>query len=141
MNTPEVLVVGCGMIVHDQILPSLYHLQRLGQVGAITVCARRAVALEALTDAEPLRRAFPGQSFTATLEPFHDALKRAPPGQIVFIAVPDQLHHEFIMAALTHDQHVCTVKPLVLKARQGGRDCRGSGTARPGRGDRLSQAI
>jgi predicted dehydrogenase len=107
------------MIVHDQILPSLYHLQRLGRVGVITVCARRSEALRSLAEAEPLRRAFPEQSFTATLEPFHDVLKRLPARQIVFIAVPDQLHYEFIMAALAHDQHVCTVKPLVLESRQG----------------------
>jgi predicted dehydrogenase len=119
VNTPQVLVVGAGMIVHDQILPSLYHLQRLGRIGGITVCARRAESLQALSDAEPLRRAFPGQSFTSSLEPFHDALKRLPPGQIVFAAVPDQLHHELIMAALARDQHVCTVKPLVLEAAHG----------------------
>ena len=115
MNTPQVLVVGAGMIVHDQILPSLYHLQRLGQVGVITVCARRAEALQSLADAEPMRRAFPEQNFTATLEPFHYALKHLPSRQIVFIAVPDQLHYEVIMAALARDQHVCTVKPLVLE--------------------------
>ena len=35
----EVVIVGGGMITHDQILPSIYHLQRLGLVGAIRVCA------------------------------------------------------------------------------------------------------
>jgi hypothetical protein len=33
--TPEVLVVGGGMITNDQILPSLYQLQRLGVIGQI----------------------------------------------------------------------------------------------------------
>ena len=28
----EVTVVGGGMITHDQILPSLYHMQRQGQI-------------------------------------------------------------------------------------------------------------
>jgi D-galacturonate reductase len=119
VNKPEVLVVGGGMIVHDQILPSLYHLQRSGRVAGITVCARRAETLQALRDAEAMQRAFPDQGFTGTLEPLHNALKRLPPRQIVFIAVPDQLHFEFIMAALANDQHVCTVKPLVLEARHG----------------------
>ena len=32
---PDVLIVGGGMITHDQILPSLYHLQRLGVIGEI----------------------------------------------------------------------------------------------------------
>jgi D-galacturonate reductase len=116
VNAPQVLVVGAGMIVHDQILPSLYHLQRLGRVGGITVCARRPEALQALTGAEPLRLAFPEKSFAPTLEPFQDALKRLPPRQIVFVAIPDHLHYAFIMAALARDQHVCTVKPLVLEA-------------------------
>lgn len=119
MIVPEVLVVGSGMIVHDQILPSLYHLQRLGRVGAITVCARRIETLQVLTDAEPLRRAFPGQSFQATLAPFRDAINRLPPRNIVFVAVPDPLHYEVIMAALKCDRHVCTVKPLVLETRHG----------------------
>ena len=35
----ETVIVGGGMITHDQILPSLYHLQRLGRIGAITICA------------------------------------------------------------------------------------------------------
>jgi predicted dehydrogenase len=38
-----------------------------------------------------------------------------PPRNIVVVAVPDHLHFEVILAALAHDQHVCTVKPLVLK--------------------------
>ncbi len=41
------------------------------------------------------------------------------PRNIVFVAVPDQLHHEVIMEALGCDQHVCTVKPLVLEHRHG----------------------
>ncbi len=119
MSAPGVLVVGGGMIVHDQILPSLYHLQRLGRIGVITVCARREETLQSLAGAEAFRSAFPGQGFQGTLEPFAEALKRLSPREIVFVAVPDQLHYEFIMAALARDQHVCTVKPLVLEARQG----------------------
>jgi predicted dehydrogenase len=34
------------------------------------------------------------------------------------VAVPDQLHFDVIMTALRHDQHVLTVKPLVLKHSQ-----------------------
>jgi len=115
----DVLIVGGGMIVHDQILPSLYHLQRLGRVGGITVCARRAETLQALTEAAMPRRAFPGQSFHATLQPFAHAMRQMDPRNIVFVAVPDQLHHEVIMEALGRDQHVCTVKPLVLDCRHG----------------------
>ena len=34
MPCPQVLIVGGGMITHDQLLPSLYHLQRQGRIGA-----------------------------------------------------------------------------------------------------------
>ena len=35
--------------------------------------------------------------------------------QIVIAAIPDPLHHDVIMTALRHDQHVIAVKPLVLR--------------------------
>ena len=31
----EVTLIGGGMIAHDQILPSFYHLQRAGRIGGI----------------------------------------------------------------------------------------------------------
>ena len=107
------------MIVRDQILPSLYQLQRLGRIGSISVCARHVETLQALADSEQLRQAFPGQTFQPRLEPFREAIGAQPTRKIVFIALPDQLHYEAIMSALNCDQHVCTVKPLVLQARQG----------------------
>ena len=61
-NKPQVTVIGGGMICHDQILPSLYHLQRQGRIGAISVCASTYDTVRKLADAE-LHRAFPGQSF------------------------------------------------------------------------------
>ena len=124
----EVAVIGAGMIVHDQLLPSLYHLQRLGQIGQISIAGTRASSLRALRDAPALARGFPGQSFTAlpgfdATEPdpqAYKALLRAlPPRQLVIIALPDQLHFEVTMAALEHDQHVCCVKPLTLTHREG----------------------
>ena len=48
MTAPKVPIVGGGMITHDQILPSLYHMQRLGQVGEITVCASRPATVARL---------------------------------------------------------------------------------------------
>jgi predicted dehydrogenase len=119
VKAPDVLVVGGGMIVLVQILPSLYQLQRLGRIGSIAVCARRAETLEALASSELLKEAFPGQTFRPRLEPFREAVRAMPPREIVFVALPDQLHYEAIMAALERDQHVCSVKPLVLEARQG----------------------
>jgi D-galacturonate reductase len=125
---PEVVVVGAGMIVHDQLLPSLYQLQRLGRIGQITVCGTRRRSVEALAKAEGIVKAFPGLSFRAypdsgdpdASQPdlFRKVVQATPPGQIVVAAVPDQLHFDVIMTALRHNQHVCTVKPLVLRQEQ-----------------------
>src|SRR5690348_4660126 len=113
---PEVLIVGGGMITHDQILPSLYHLQRLGRIGEISVCSQRRETVAGLAAAEDLTAAFPGQSFRAYSQPdvYGALIARLPPRNIVVAAVPDQLHHDVVMTALRHDQHVCVVKPLVL---------------------------
>jgi hypothetical protein len=123
---PQVLIIGGGMIVHDQILPSLYHLQRQGSIGAISVCASTYDTVRKLAEAETIRRAFPGQSFAMhpasdtgrqpTL--YSEVLAQFPPRQIVVAAVPDQLHYDVIMEALGRNQHVCAVKPLVLRHSQ-----------------------
>src|SRR6266849_2515871 len=127
-HKPQVTIVGAGMIVHDQILPSLYQLQRIGRIGEITVCDARRRAVEALAKDEGIARAFPGQSFRAVpdsgepdkLQPdlFRTVIESMPAGNIVFTAVPDQLHYNIILTALRSNQHVCTVKPLVLKYQQ-----------------------
>ncbi|MGA2594828.1 MAG: Gfo/Idh/MocA family oxidoreductase [Bryobacteraceae bacterium] len=126
MVRPQVLIVGGGMITHDQLLPSLYHMQRQGRVGEIAVCASRFSTVRDLAAAETLRRAFPGQSFRAYPDRdgppqpnlYREAIAALPPRQIVVVAVPDQLHYEVVMAALGHHQHVLCVKPLVLEYRQ-----------------------
>jgi D-galacturonate reductase len=114
----SVLMVGGGMIAHDQILPSLYQLQRLGRVGDITVCAQRASTLAALAKNETIRKAFPGYSFRPVKDPGPDAFRQAiaalPPRQLVIVAVPDQLHFDVVMTALFSNQNVISVKPLVL---------------------------
>ena len=124
---PEVLIVGGGMIVHDQILPSLYHLQRQGMVAEIAVCASRHETVRALAEAGDLLRAFPGQKFrmypesdSAGRQPelFREMLGRLAPRNLVVAAVPDQLHYSVVMEALRRDQHVLCVKPLVLEHRQ-----------------------
>ena len=45
----KVLVIGGGMIVQDQVLPSLLHLIRLGKIGAVEVCSVRQSTIDALT--------------------------------------------------------------------------------------------
>ncbi len=122
----EVLIVGGGMITHDQILPSIYHLQRLGAVGPIKVCALNSAPLAELAEDAGFRDAFPGQSFEplpALDEPparmfpdlYKEAIAALPPGNLVVVAVPDHFHYAVIRCALEHAQHVLTVKPLVLK--------------------------
>jgi len=129
MEKPQVTIVGGGMITHDQILPSLYHLQRQGIVGEITVCALQARPLKQLAESAVFRRAFPGQSFrpfpelAGDLDEPHPELYRRvieqmPPRNLVVVAVPDHLHYEVILTALGNNQHVLSVKPLVLQAAQ-----------------------
>jgi D-galacturonate reductase len=125
----QVTIVGGGMITNDQILPSLYHLQRQGVVGEIAVCALQARPLKELAESELFARAFPGQSFlpfpdfSGDLDAPHpdlyrEVIARMPPRNIVVVAVPDQLHYPVIRTALEHNQHVLSVKPLVLRAAQ-----------------------
>ena len=121
----RVSIVGGGMITHDQLLPSFYQLQRLGVVGDIAVCAQHGRTLAALAASEVLRQAFPEQSFhahppasTEPSEPYPDlyreVLARMPPRNLAVIALPDHLHFDAILAALEANQHVLSVKPLVL---------------------------
>ncbi len=124
---PQVTIVGGGMITHDQILPSLYQLQRNGVVGEISICALNGRPLKALAESPTIRRAFPGQSFrpfpdfskdpdTGYPDLYREVLGRMPARNIAVVAVPDNQHFETILAALRANQHVLAVKPLVLKA-------------------------
>ena len=49
-GAPSVTIVGGGMITGMQILPTLYHMQRRGQVGAISICALNAPPLRAIRE-------------------------------------------------------------------------------------------
>jgi len=129
MKSIDVCIIGGGMITHDLILPSIYHLQRTGVVGKISVCALNTGPLKFLLESPDLRDAFPGQSFT----PYPDlaenpqnqfpdlyktVLAKMPERQAVVVAMPDQLHYTVVKEALRHNQNVLCVKPLVLKYEQ-----------------------
>jgi len=125
----DVLMIGGGMIAHDQILPSLYQLQRRGMLGDITVVAQSAPTIRSLAENELIRKAFPGHTFKAypdyqanptarDPELYKSLLAQLKPRQIVIVALPDQLHYDAVMAALRHNQHLLVVKPLVLSAAQ-----------------------
>ena len=122
-----VAVIGGGMITHDQILPSLYELQRNSTIGEIQVCGQRSSTLRNLAESALLQRAFPGQSFAAfpplddtseTPQPrlYEGVVGALPEQSIVIVALPDHLHKEAILYALRCNQHVITVKPLVLSS-------------------------
>ncbi len=125
----DAVVVGGGMITHDLLLPSLYHLQRTGVVGRIDICALDSAPLRILKEGELFREAFPGQDFTAHPSEHEDPKKKFPTlykdvlagmakRQIVVVAMPDPLHYEVIGEALRNDQHILCVKPLVLQYAQ-----------------------
>ncbi|MFM1746339.1 MAG: putative oxidoreductase YdgJ [Verrucomicrobiota bacterium] len=122
----DTLIIGGGMITYDLILPSAYHLQRLGSVGPIKVCAQSSARIRALKESADLKATFPGQDFAAypdvndpqdrvSPDLYRKLLAEARPRQAVIIATPDNLHFEMVMNALRADQHVLCVKPLVLK--------------------------
>lgn len=125
----DIAIIGGGMITHDQILPSVYHLQRMGILGDISICALSSDPLRNLKESQEINEAFIDQDFTPypsisespnKLFPtiYLDVLKTMRPRQIAFVATPDQIHYQFIMDALKYDQHVICVKPLVLKYDQ-----------------------
>ena len=127
---PPITIIGGGMITATQLLPTIYHLQRTGRVGSIAICALNAEPLVAIQKDTTLARGFPGQTFTPYPAPgkvgadqqfpdlYREVIAAMAPRGIVVVAVPDQLHYGTIKFALQHDQHVLTVKPLVLKHTQ-----------------------
>ncbi|MFC1461673.1 Gfo/Idh/MocA family protein, partial [Verrucomicrobiota bacterium] len=110
-------------------LPSIYHLQRTGVVGRISICALDNPPLRTLGESKDLEQAFPGQDFTPypslSESPnkkfpdlYKDVIAEMQPHQMVVVAMPDQLHYPVLMEALYHNQHILCVKPLVLKYEQ-----------------------
>ncbi len=60
----DVTIVGGGMITNDLILPSVYHLQRTGVIGSISICALNNAPLKTLKENSEIKEAFPEQDFT-----------------------------------------------------------------------------
>src|ERR1035437_2553346 len=125
----DVTIVGGGMITFDLLLPSLYHLERIGVVRKIDICALNTAPLKALAENPENQEAFPGQSFTphppfsvpadaAFPDLYREVIAAMAPGNMVVVAMPDNLHYSVVKYALEHDQNVLCVKPLVLKHEQ-----------------------
>ena len=125
----DVTIIGAGMIVHDLILPAVYHLQRIGHIGSISICGTRSSSIKSLINNAEINDAFPGQDFIPHPPPdagvegdkelYKKVLASLPPFQAVIIALPDQIHYPVVMDALDADQHILCVKPLVLTYREG----------------------
>ncbi len=124
-DTP-VLLIGAGMIAHDQIVPTLLQMRREGVIGRVSVCSQRNRSVRALAQAPALRRAFPDVGFDQVLDSsaganerrpdhYRHALAGLPERSVVVVAVPDQLHRKIVLECLRANQHVCCVKPLVLR--------------------------
>ena len=122
----DVVVIGGGMIVHDQILPSLLQLQRDQVVGGIDIVSQRASTVARLAAAPTWPQAFPDGRFDVhpksgdqpQPELYKQLLAKAAPGNLAIIALPDHLHFEAVMEALRRRQHVVCVKPLVLTVQE-----------------------
>ncbi len=125
----EVTIIGGGMITQDLLLPTIYHLQRTGFLGKISICALNSAPLRILRESETFLQAFPGQEFKAypatSEDPaksfpnlYKEVLAAMPPRQVVVVAMPDHLHYSVVMEALACGQHVLCVKPLVLNYAQ-----------------------
>lgn len=129
MTMLDVAIIGGGMITYDLLLPTVYHLQRIGYVKNIKICALNSSPLKALKNSKELKEAFPGQDFEAfpsVKEPeknkfpelYKEVISKLKLRQVVIVALPDQLHYQIVMDALKHNQHILCVKPLVLKYEQ-----------------------
>lgn len=126
MPSTPVLLIGSGMIAHDQILPALLQMRREGAIGEVSVCSLHNRSVSRLANAPMIRRAFPDVGFTPVTDPeaepdaahydlYRKALADLPPYSVAVVAVPDQHHHPIVLDALRARQHVCCVKPLVLR--------------------------
>jgi predicted dehydrogenase len=129
MKPIDVTIIGGGMITNDLLLPAIYHLQRMDVVGKVMVCALNSAPLQTLRDNPDFQSAFPGQEFIPypdfsespdRLFPnlYKEVLMNLPPRQAVVVAVPDQFHYPVLKEALSANQHVLCVKPLVQEYRQ-----------------------
>ena len=114
------LVIGGGMISREVVLPTLFQLQRSGEIGEISVCSRRGRTLAGLREMYPNQpfRSYPEESADPE-ESFPDLYKQAiedlPEGGMVLVATPDHLHTPVVLHALEHGKHCVVQKPLCLK--------------------------
>jgi predicted dehydrogenase len=114
-----VLLVGGGMISREVVLPTLFQLQRHGEIAGITVCTRRAKTSRRLREEFPERafRCLPDASADAEQSQpglYRQAIEELPAGGIVVVATPDPLHTPVVLHALEHGHHCVVEKPLCL---------------------------
>ncbi len=113
---PALIVVG-GMITREVVLPTLFQLQRAGEIGEISICSRRGRTLAGLREMYPNQpfRSYPDES-TDPEASFPDGYQQAiddlPAGGMVLVATPDHLHTPVVLYALQHGKHCVVQKPL-----------------------------
>jgi len=117
----EVTIIGGGMIVHDQILPSIYQLQRLGIVGEISIVDKNTAKCVIWLKNPILQQLFPNSPLRliriyrnlrqAISEIIRRSGRKYAPYNIVVVALPDQMHYKALKVALKYNQHILCVKP------------------------------
>lgn len=120
----DVLVIGGGMICEDCVLPTIFQERRRGNVGKVTVAARRAATIARL------RKLFPNEEFVGLPDPATTPLEasfpesyKAPLAELgenglVYVTTPDHLHTQMVLDAIAAGQDVVCMKPLCLKVAE-----------------------
>ena len=121
----DALVVGGGVISLEVILPTLFQERRRGEIGKVSVAARRTKTTEIV------RETFPGEEMKLYPDPklrgdanvlhaesFNQALTQLGEYGLVIVATPDSAHTPIILPSLDQGHHVIVEKPFCLKVSE-----------------------
>jgi NDP-hexose-3-ketoreductase len=100
----NVLVLGFSSLVQRRVLPAL---SIIDAVDTIHIASRRELPAGIV----------PGSRAGQLIVGYDDALAQLEPG-LVYISLPNSLHYEWCMRALTAGSHVIVDKPAFLNARE-----------------------
>jgi glucose-fructose oxidoreductase len=106
-RTVRYAVVGLGHIAQAAVLPAFAH-------------ARRNTTLAALVTGSPKKAAQLAKKYRVPVHPYghYDDLLRSGTVDAVYIALPNEMHHEFSVRALDAGVHVLCEKPLAVSSEQ-----------------------
>jgi dTDP-3,4-didehydro-2,6-dideoxy-alpha-D-glucose 3-reductase len=97
----EILILGGSRIAERRVIPAL---AAGGRVARIHVASRRGRHL-------PVPAELSGSTFTR----YDDAIAALPPRSIVYVSLPNSMHHEWSSRALAGGMHVLVDKPSTLR--------------------------